>query len=178
MVKCDKIQRSQHWLCYLHVKCNESVSRIIQHYGCLFSEVVSCDLFDFMLFSILINPPFMIKCQKISVFFNIQISLLILILCLASGSSKTRRISQKLYKSLDSISAWKVYLHLYIDNSCIVWRLLKDIFYWFIFTFWVMLFWTKTGIVYHVLCFNLSRNAALIQPFSIMNEWTTNETYE
>ena len=63
-------------------------------------------------------------------------------LSLASGSSKTRRVSQKLSDPLDSMFALEVYLHLYIGNSCIVLRLLWNFFLWSIFTFSVKSFGT------------------------------------
>ena len=130
----------------------------------LLSEVIACAIFDLMLCSTLINPSVWLSALK-QAFVNISISLLFLTLSLASGSSKARRVSKKMYKPLDLISALEMYMHLYIGSSCIVWRLLWCFFLWSIFTFWVRSFQTKPGITTHVLCFNPSRNDALIQPF-------------
>ena len=59
----------------------------------LFLKVIACDVYDFMLCSTLINPSAWLRAKK-KAFINTSISLLFLILPLASGSSKTRRVSK------------------------------------------------------------------------------------
>ena len=144
------------WLCYLHVKCIGFVFRTIQHDNCLFSEKIACDVFHLML-----NLSAWLSAEK-QAFVNLSMSLLFLILSLASGSSKTRGVLQKLRNPLDLMSALEVYFHLYMDNSCIVWRLLWNFFLWSIFTFCVRLFRTKLGIITHLFWFIPWRNFASI----------------
>ena len=119
--------KSKQWICYFYVKCLGSVYRMIQHYDCFFSKEITCDVINFMLCSTLINPFAWLSAEKQAIV-NISMSLLFLILSLPSGSSKTKSISQKLYNPLDSMPALEVYLHLYMGNNCIFWRLLWNFF--------------------------------------------------
>ena len=107
----------------------------------LFSEVLACGVFDLILCSTFINPYALLHADK-QAFLNTSMSLIFLIHYFASGSLKTRRVSQILCYPQDLMSSLEVYLH-YMDNTCIIWMHLWNIFLWSIFLFWVRPFWTK-----------------------------------
>ena len=136
---------------FFHVECLGSVSWMLKHYHCLDFRGNYLWCFD--------SAWFIAEKQT---FVNISMSLVFLILFLASAFSKTKSISQKIFNTIDSMSSLEVYLHLYMGNCCIVWRLLWNFFFWSIFTFWVRLFRTKLGITTHSLWLNLWRNIGLI----------------
>ena len=90
-------------------------SNIMTHFS---SGIIACMLlFDVLFYTH--QPLCMIEFWK-QAFVNISMSPLFLILSFASGSSKTTRVSQKLFNPVDSRSAIEMYFYLYMGNSCIV----------------------------------------------------------
>ena len=140
-----RVSTLKHWLCYSHVKCIGSVSRMIQLYDCLDFQgnCLWCFWFDALLYT---HQPFwMIECWKTSICQHLNV------LPVTHSTSyfrvlKNQISSKKIYNPLDWMSALEAYLHLHIGNSCIVWRLLWNFFLWSIFLFCIRPIRMKYGI--------------------------------